>query len=39
VYKKAHTAADTISELNECAGTQFDPRLIKAFVGVVEKVH
>ncbi len=39
VYKKAHTTADTIAELKHCAGTQFDPHLVNAFVKVVDKMH
>jgi diguanylate cyclase (GGDEF)-like protein/putative nucleotidyltransferase with HDIG domain len=39
VYKKANSAEETISELKECAGTQFDPRLVTAFIKVIEKMH
>ena len=31
-YKKGRTAEEALSELERCAGTQFDPHLIAAFV-------
>ena len=31
-YKKGRTAEEALAELERCAGTQFDPRLIEAFV-------
>ncbi|MBI4681943.1 MAG: diguanylate cyclase [Nitrospirae bacterium] len=37
-YKKANSADDTIAELKVCAGTQFDSRMVNAFVRVIEKV-
>lgn len=39
VYKKANSEEKTIAELKECAGTQFDPRLVSAFIKVIEKMH
>jgi diguanylate cyclase (GGDEF)-like protein/putative nucleotidyltransferase with HDIG domain len=38
VYKKARSVEDTIAELKNCAGTQFDARLVNTFVNVIEKV-
>jgi diguanylate cyclase (GGDEF)-like protein len=37
VYKKARSADDSIAELKECAGTQFDLKLVDAFVKIVDK--
>lgn len=39
VYKKANSEEETIAELKECAGTQFDPRIVSAFIKVIEKMH
>lgn len=36
-YRQAMTVEDAVSELKNCAGTQFDPDLVKAFVEVIEK--
>jgi diguanylate cyclase (GGDEF)-like protein/putative nucleotidyltransferase with HDIG domain len=39
IYKKADSMEKSISELKQCAGTQFDPKLVNAFVKVIEKVQ
>ncbi|RJR18065.1 MAG: diguanylate cyclase [Nitrospiraceae bacterium] len=39
VYKKASSEAESLAELKECAGTQFDPRIVSAFVKVIEKMQ
>jgi diguanylate cyclase (GGDEF)-like protein/putative nucleotidyltransferase with HDIG domain len=39
VYKKANSEEETVAELKDCAGTQFDPRLVSAFIKVIEKMH
>jgi hypothetical protein len=33
-YKEAATATEAREELTRCAGTQFDPRLVRAFVNI-----
>jgi HD-GYP domain-containing protein (c-di-GMP phosphodiesterase class II) len=33
-YKKAMTHEEALLELNRCSGTQFDPRVVKAFIEV-----
>ena len=35
-YKKARRHDEAVAELNRCAGTQFDPRVVAAFCKVVE---
>jgi HD-GYP domain-containing protein (c-di-GMP phosphodiesterase class II) len=35
-YKGASTREEAVTELRRCAGTQFDPRLVELFVGLVE---
>jgi len=37
-YKKGRTAEQALSELERCAGTQFDPRLIEAFVRAMRQL-
>jgi diguanylate cyclase (GGDEF)-like protein len=37
-YKKGRTAEQALSELERCAGTQFDPRLIAAFVRAMRQL-
>jgi HD-GYP domain-containing protein (c-di-GMP phosphodiesterase class II) len=37
-YKKGRTADQALSELERCAGTQFDPRLIAAFVRAMRQL-
>jgi putative nucleotidyltransferase with HDIG domain len=32
-YKKAMTKKEAIAELKRCAGTQFDPKIVGAFIG------
>ena len=31
-YRQARTAEDAVTELRRCAGTQFDSRVVRAFV-------
>jgi len=33
-YRTARTPAAALAELQRCAGTQFDPRVVDAIVGV-----
>jgi diguanylate cyclase (GGDEF)-like protein len=37
-YKKGRTAEQALAELERCAGTQFDPRLIEAFVRAMRQL-
>jgi len=37
-YKKGRTAEEALSELERCAGTQFDPRLIEMFVRAMRQL-
>jgi len=37
-YKKGRTAEQALSELERCAGTQFDPRLIEVFVRAMRQL-
>ncbi|MEW6600847.1 MAG: diguanylate cyclase [Nitrospirota bacterium] len=39
VYKKAASEREAIAELKGCAGTQFDPMIVSAFIKVLEKMH
>lgn len=36
-YKKTATAESTVNELINCAGTQFDPEVVKAFIEVLKR--
>jgi len=36
-YKEQLTTDDAVAELRECAGSQFDPGIVKAFVKAIEK--
>jgi HD-GYP domain-containing protein (c-di-GMP phosphodiesterase class II) len=36
-YRGALQVEDAIAELRRCAGTQFDPRVVKAVVAVIER--
>jgi diguanylate cyclase (GGDEF)-like protein len=36
-YRKGRTIREALSELQDCAGTQLDPELVKAFVRAVEQ--
>ena len=36
-YKKAASKEDAIRELKRCAGTQFDPELVKKFIEIISK--
>jgi putative nucleotidyltransferase with HDIG domain len=35
-YRKRRTTTDAVRELQECAGTQFDPRCVDALVSVID---
>lgn len=35
-YRKASSVKDSMAELKDCAGTQFDPRLVNAFIKTLE---
>jgi HD-GYP domain-containing protein (c-di-GMP phosphodiesterase class II) len=37
-YRAALSHADALAELRRCAGTQFDPAVVRAFVEIVERV-
>jgi len=37
-YKKGRTAEQALSELERCAGTQFDPRLVELFVRAMRQL-
>ncbi len=36
VYRNAHSHAEAIEELQRCSGTQFDPKVVAAFLNAVE---
>ncbi len=36
-YKKARSNEEAMSELKRCSGTQFDPKIVKAFLRVLKK--
>ncbi|MBI3307510.1 MAG: diguanylate cyclase [Candidatus Omnitrophica bacterium] len=36
-YKKTMTIEDAVNELIVCSGTQFDPEVVKAFIGVLKE--
>jgi response regulator RpfG family c-di-GMP phosphodiesterase len=36
-YRKAFTKEDAIAELKKCSGTQFDPKVVEAFLKAIEK--
>jgi putative nucleotidyltransferase with HDIG domain len=36
-YRKALSIADAVEELERCAGTQFDPNLVKIFISVLQE--
>jgi HD-GYP domain-containing protein (c-di-GMP phosphodiesterase class II) len=36
-YKAAITADEALAELNRCAGSQFDPLVVTAFVSIIER--
>src|SRR3954451_18719612 len=36
-YRKAMPIAEAVAELRSCTGTQFDPRVVKALIAVVER--
>jgi HD-GYP domain-containing protein (c-di-GMP phosphodiesterase class II) len=36
-YRKQLSTDDAVVELKECAGTQFDPGIVKTFIKIIEK--
>jgi HD-GYP domain-containing protein (c-di-GMP phosphodiesterase class II) len=36
-YRAALSHAEALAELRRCAGTQFDPAVVRAFVDIVER--
>jgi HD-GYP domain-containing protein (c-di-GMP phosphodiesterase class II) len=36
-YREAMDVADALAELERCAGTQFDPRVVAAFRAVLDE--
>lgn len=36
-YRKARTKEEAIAELKRCSGTQFDPRIVEAFIAILEE--
>ncbi len=38
-YKEARPSSDAIDELRRCAGTQFDPRVVDAFIDLVPRIE
>ena len=39
IYNKARTSDEAVAELLRCAGTQFDPELVRVFTDAVEQRH
>ncbi len=39
VYRKAMSHEEAVAELRACAGTQFDPQVVEAFLRVIDKVQ
>jgi len=35
-YQPAHPQADALAELRRCAGSQFDPRVVETFIGLLQ---
>jgi two-component system, cell cycle response regulator len=38
-YRRALSRDDALAELHRCAGTQFDPRVVRAFTATLERVE
>ena len=38
-YRDAMTFAQAVEEIVACSGTQFDPRIVKAFIAIQDAVH
>jgi len=38
-YRRARTPAEALEELERCAGIQFDPEVVRAFVGTWREMH
>ncbi|MEX1072036.1 MAG: GAF domain-containing protein, partial [Anaerolineales bacterium] len=39
VYRKSSTHEQAIREIKRCSGSQFDPKVVKAFLKIVDKAH
>jgi putative nucleotidyltransferase with HDIG domain len=39
VYRKGRSHAEALAEMQRCAGTQFDPQVVKAFLQVIQAHH
>lgn len=37
IYRKAYSSKEAVVELKECAGTQFDPKIVDVFVKLINK--
>lgn len=37
-YRKGRSLDETVAEINRCSGTQFDPGVVKVFMGCLDKV-
>ncbi|MDD4951699.1 MAG: HD family phosphohydrolase, partial [Desulfovibrionaceae bacterium] len=38
-YRKAKNFKEACAEIGKCSGTQFDPRVVEAFMSVRDKAH
>ncbi len=37
IYRKAYSSKEAVAELRECSGSQFDPKVVDAFIKVINK--